>query len=180
MLIYLIRIIFCFKSVTSFKSTLLKMEKPSYEFKSNEILVCREKLLKWYSEIKRPLPWRDLSNKTPYSIWISEIMSQQTRIETVIPYWNRWMLRYPNVHALSQATSEDINFLWAGLGYYRRGRSLLEGAKVIVSEYNGQIPSHIDDLLKIPWIGPFTAGAISSIAFNQPVPLVDGNWGRRN
>jgi A/G-specific adenine glycosylase len=98
------------------------MEKfSSYNFKSNEIIYCRESLLKWYTLVKRPLPWREESNKTPYAIWVSEIMCQQTRVDTVIPYWKRWLDRYPNVYSLSEAKPEDINFLWAGLGYYRRG-----------------------------------------------------------
>ena len=102
-------------------------------------------------------------------------MLQQTRVETVIPYWIRWMTIYPNVSALAKASSDDVNKLWAGLGYYRRAQMLLKGAQKVVEDYNGIIPSTAEELLNIPGIGPYTAGAIASIASNQVTPLVDGN-----
>lgn len=102
-------------------------------------------------------------------------MLQQTRVETVIPYWLRWMKEFPNVETLAKATPDDVNKLWAGLGYYRRAQMLLKGAKWVVEENKGMIPKDVDDLLQIPGIGPYTAGAISSIAFGSVSPIVDGN-----
>jgi A/G-specific adenine glycosylase len=105
----------------------------------------------------------------------SEIMLQQTRVETVIPYWIKWMTTFPTVFDLARASPDDVNKIWAGLGYYRRAQMLLEGAKKVVDVYNGVIPSTVDELLKIPGIGPYTAGAIASIAHGVSTPLVDGN-----
>ncbi len=118
--------------------------------------------------------------QTPYGTWCSEIMLQQTRVETVIPYWYRWMQKYPNISALAAASPEDVNSSWAGLGYYRRARQLHLGAQQLVAEAkaNGKephLPDTVVELLKVPGIGAYTAGAISSIAFNKPEPLVDGN-----
>lgn len=153
-----------------------------FVFNREEIIYFRHRLINWYIQNRRPLPWRGDTIDgeippaiSPYGVWISEIMAQQTRIATVIPYWNRWMKTYPTVHELAASTEEEVNKLWAGLGYYRRARQLLAGAKEVVNKFNGQIPFEIDDLLKIPGIGPYTAGAISSIAFNKPNSLVDGN-----
>ena len=101
------------------KKTIITMKEShnsQHQFQSNEITYCRKSLLSWYNLVKRDLPWRQSENKTPYAIWVSEIMSQQTRIETVIPYWTRWMSRYPTIQALSEASLDDINFMWAGLG----------------------------------------------------------------
>ncbi|BBM97573.1 A/G-specific adenine glycosylase [Marchantia polymorpha subsp. ruderalis] len=109
-----------------------------------------------------------------YEVWVSEMMLQQTRVATVIEYYNRWMKKWPTVHHLAQATQEEVNTLWAGLGYYRRARFLLEGAKQIVKESNG-FPRSLEELRDVPGIGSYTASAISSIAFQKPVPLVDGN-----
>jgi len=110
-----------------------------------------------------------------YGIWISEVMLQQTRVETVVDYWYRWMETYPTISSLSQATSDDVNKLWAGLGYYRRAQLLLKGAHVVMSDFNGILPNKINELLTIPGIGPYTAGAIASIAYNQCEAIVDGN-----
>lgn len=141
-------------------------------------------LVNWYLSNRRMLPWRgdgieNSSYKTPtksaYGTWVSEIMLQQTKVETVIPYWFKWMERFPTVDILAQATEEDVNQYWAGLGYYRRARFLLQGAKTVVNDYNSIIPNTSNELIKIPGIGRYTAGAISSIAFDQPSSLVDGN-----
>lgn len=134
-------------------------------------------LIKWYQANRRLLPWRGDEEFpiTPYGVWISEVMLQQTRVETVIEYWRRWMKRFPTVSSLASAQLEEVHQLWAGLGYYRRAENLLKGAKYIMENYNGELPASREKLLLIPGIGPYTAGAISSIAFNQVETLVDGN-----
>ncbi|KAG1707986.1 hypothetical protein DVH05_024636 [Phytophthora capsici] len=111
----------------------------------------------------------------PYETWVSEIMLQQTRVDTVVDYFLRWIDKFPTVAALAEANEEDVNALWAGLGYYRRARMLHAGAKYVVENYDGELPSTVDQLLTIPGIGPYTAGAIASIAFGNREPLVDGN-----
>ena len=130
-------------------------------------------LLKWFGVHARDLPWR--RTRDPYAIWISEVMLQQTQVKTVIPYWERWMKRLPNVHALARASEHHVLKLWEGLGYYSRARNLQRAAKRIVTEQDGQFPSEFDTVLDLPGIGRYTAGAICSIAFNQPHPVVDGN-----
>lgn len=140
--------------------------------------LLRSKLLSWYRRNRRQMPWRGDTTAipiTPYSIWVSEVMLQQTRVETVISYWSRWMESFPTVGDLARASPEEVNQLWAGLGYYRRAQNLLKGAKYVVDHYNGVIPSSREGLLTIPGIGPYTAGAIASIAFQQREALVDGN-----
>jgi A/G-specific adenine glycosylase len=115
---------------------------------------------------------------TPYGIWVSEIMLQQTRVEAVIEYWIKWMNLFPTIEALANATEDDVNTAWVGLGYYRRARFLHSAAKEIMnnpSKYNGTLPESVDELIKLPGIGKYTASAIGSIAFNQQVPVVDGN-----
>ena len=113
---------------------------------------------------------------TAYGTWVSEIMLQQTRVETVIPYYLKWMAAYPTPAALAAASPEDINAAWAGLGYYRRARLLHQGAATVAAPpYNGELPSTTEELMKIPGIGAYTAGAIASISFGQRVPVVDGN-----
>ncbi|GLE09720.1 hypothetical protein PINS_up021550 [Pythium insidiosum] len=111
----------------------------------------------------------------PYETWVSEIMLQQTRVDTVVDYFLRWTEKFPTVGALASASEEDVNALWAGLGYYRRARMLHAGAKYVMDNFGGVLPSTTEDLLTIPGIGPYTAGAISSIAFGNREPLVDGN-----
>jgi A/G-specific adenine glycosylase len=130
-------------------------------------------LLKWFGTHARDLPWRRTSD--PYAIWISEVMLQQTQVKTVIPYWERWMKRLPNVHALARASEHHVLKLWEGLGYYSRARNLQQAAKLIVTDYDGQLPSEFDAVLDLPGIGRYTAGAICSMAFNQPHAVVDGN-----
>ena len=130
-------------------------------------------LLGWFDKNKRDLPWR--RSRSPYSTWISEIMLQQTRVETVKPYYERWMKRFPDVQTLAEADEQDILKLWEGLGYYSRARSIHKAARVIVSEYGGKIPSDPVVLRKLPGIGDYTAGAIASIGCGQPAAALDGN-----
>jgi len=132
-----------------------------------------EELLAWYRENRRILPWRE--KPTPYSTWVSEIMLQQTRVESAIPYYVRFLERSPTLGDLARAPLEEVLALWSGLGYYRRARSLHEGARVVLEQHGGQFPREIDEALSIPGVGPYTAGAVLSIAYNLPVPVVDGN-----
>lgn len=133
----------------------------------------RKQLLDWYTVHYRPLPWRQ--EPTPYRVWVSEIMLQQTRIEAVMPYYRRFMDALPQVADLAAADPDTLMKLWEGLGYYSRARNLQKAAQQIVSEYGGQLPADYDLLLSLPGIGPYTAGAIASIAYHIPVPAVDGN-----
>ncbi len=132
-----------------------------------------EKLLNWYDKKARDLPWR--KNKDPYRVWLSEIMLQQTQVETVIDYYNRFLDAFPTIEALACANEERVLKLWEGLGYYSRARNLHKTAKIIVSQNGGNFPETQPELLKLPGIGSYTAGAILSISFNQPVAAVDGN-----
>ena len=133
-------------------------------------------LVSWYREHGRDLPWRH--NPTPYQVWVSELMLQQTQVVTVKSYYARWMDRFPTVETLAAASLEDVLSIWAGLGYYRRARYLYEGAKYVVERLNGHFPESVAELKKLPGIGDYTAGAIASFAFGQDVPAVDGNASR--
>ncbi|HEX7471339.1 MAG TPA: A/G-specific adenine glycosylase [Verrucomicrobiae bacterium] len=130
-------------------------------------------LLRWFKASARDLPWR--RTRDPYAIWVSEIMLQQTQVKTVIPYWERWMRELPTIQALADARSETIHKLWEGLGYYSRVRNMQKAAQVIVENHAGKFPEPFADVLALPGIGRYTAGAICSIAFNQPTPILDGN-----
>ncbi|MBQ7173349.1 MAG: A/G-specific adenine glycosylase [Clostridia bacterium] len=130
-------------------------------------------LLDWYKKSKRDLPWRKTSD--PYCIWLSEIMLQQTRVEAVKPYYKRFLEACPNVDALAKIPEEGLFKLWEGLGYYSRARNLQKAAKIIQSEYGGVFPNEYETLRRLPGIGDYTAGAVSSIAFGERVPAVDGN-----
>ena len=130
-------------------------------------------LLAWYDNNKRDLPWRQ--NTDPYRVWVSEIMLQQTRVAAVIPYFERWMQALPDAAALAAVDDEQLMKLWQGLGYYSRARNLKKAAQVIISEHGGQFPDSYNELLKLPGIGEYTAGAIASIAFSERVSAVDGN-----
>ena len=132
-----------------------------------------EKLLEWYDVHARDLPWR--GHPDPYAIWISEIMLQQTRVEAVIPYFHRWMERFPSVFELAAAPQQEVLSLWEGLGYYARARNLHQAAGLIVEEYAGQLPQDAEELQKLPGIGRYTAAAISSIAFGKDQAALDGN-----
>lgn len=130
-------------------------------------------LLAWYGKCARILPWRE--DPTPYHVWVSEIMLQQTRVEAVKAYYSRFIKELPNVEALAKADEDKLLKLWEGLGYYSRVRNMQKAAKLIQNEYGGEIPSEFEVLLKLPGIGRYTAGAISSIAFGKPESAVDGN-----
>lgn len=131
-------------------------------------------LLAWYHQNKRDLPWRRL-DYDPYAVWVSEIMLQQTTVAAVIPFYERWMARFPTVEQLADAPLDDVLKHWAGLGYYARARNLHKGAQEVVTKYAGQVPSDPDTLLSLPGIGRYTAGAILSIAFGQDAPILDAN-----
>ncbi len=130
-------------------------------------------LLHWHTSQTRSFPWR--GNRDPYVVWVSETMLQQTQIATVIPYLERWLERFPNVHALAQARLEEVLKYWEGLGYYARARHLHRAAQIIVERYGGRIPADREALLSLPGIGPYTAGAILSLAYGQDEPVLDGN-----
>lgn len=130
-------------------------------------------LLDWYAKYQRDLPWRRTSD--PYAIWISEIMLQQTQVATAKPYYKRFLEKFPTVEALAKAPMDDVLKAWEGLGYYSRARNLHRAAKAIVETHGGKLPQAVDELLKLPGIGPYTAGAIASIAFGLDEPVLDGN-----
>ena len=142
-------------------------------WEEDKILSFRQKLLAWYDENKRDLPWR--RSKNPYHIWVSEIMLQQTRVDTVIPYYERFLDWFPTVESLANAPEERLLKAWEGLGYYSRVRNMQTAARQIMSDFQGEFPSTYEGISSLKGIGPYTAGAISSIAFNLPQPAVDGN-----
>ena len=142
-------------------------------WEEEKILSFRQKLLAWYDENKRDLPWR--RSKNPYHIWVSEIMLQQTRVDTVIPYYERFLESFPTVESLANAPEERLLKAWEGLGYYSRVRNMQAAAQQIMNEFNGVFPSTYEGISSLKGIGPYTAGAISSIAFNLAQPAVDGN-----
>ena len=131
------------------------------------------KLLAWYHAHKRTLPWR--GHPSAYAVWVSEIMLQQTRVEAVIPYFEKWMRLFPTVQALANASERDVLNAWEGLGYYSRARNLHKAAKIVADQYNSEIPRDLDELRKLPGIGRYTLGAIASIAFGMDVAALDGN-----
>lgn len=132
-----------------------------------------EKLLRWYDANARSLPWR--SDPTPYKVWISEIMLQQTQVDTVIPYFQRFIARFPDVPELALAEENEVLQIWEGLGYYSRARNLHKAARIIADDYAGQIPADVSALKSLPGIGAYTAGAVASIAFGAPEPALDAN-----
>lgn len=132
-----------------------------------------ENLLAWYAQHARSLPWR--GHADPYAVWVSEIMLQQTRVETVIPYFERWMARFPSLAALAAAAEQDVLHAWEGLGYYSRARSLWRAAHLVMADYDGELPRSAEALMRLPGIGRYTAGAIASMAFGQDEPALDGN-----
>ena len=132
-----------------------------------------EALIHWYLKVERPLPWR--LSPTPYHVWISEIMLQQTRIEAVKEYYARFLKRLPDIFALAEVEEDELMKLWEGLGYYSRAKNLKKAAEIVVREHGGNLPAHYEKLIRLPGIGPYTAGAIASIAFQERVPVVDGN-----
>ena len=133
----------------------------------------RRRLLRWYDKHQRDLPWRN--NSDPYRVWISEVMLQQTQVETVKPYFERFTAAFPNVAALAAAEEQSVLRLWEGLGYYRRARALHAAAKQLVDRRDGKLPSDVAELMELPGIGRYTAGAIASIAFDQRAPILEAN-----
>ena len=142
-------------------------------WEEGKIASFREKLLAWYDANKRALPWR--RTQDPYKIWISEIMLQQTRVDTVIPYYERFLDWFPTIADLAQAPEERLLKAWEGLGYYSRVRNMQKAAQQIMENHGGVFPSSYEEISKLKGIGPYTAGAIASIAFGLPEPAVDGN-----
>lgn len=136
----------------------------------------RQALLAHYQQHQRVLPWRQ--TRDPYAIWVSEIMLQQTQVETVVPRYHAFLERFPTIEALAQASTSDVCEAWAGLGYYRRARHLHQAAQYLQDKHCGKLPANLDALLAIPGVGTYTAGAIASIAFDMAAPLVDGNVAR--
>ena len=132
-----------------------------------------QNLLQWYAEYKRALPWRD--HPDPYAVWVSEIMLQQTRVETVIPYFEGWLQRFPTISSLAQASLQEVLIQWEGLGYYARARNLHRAARMVMEEHQGRLPVNRQALMALPGIGQYTAGAIASFAFGKDEPILDGN-----
>ena len=135
------------------------------------------RLLNWYNKNKRILPWR-LHGLSPYAVWVSEIMLQQTRVETVIPYFEKWLRLFPTVQALAKASEHDVLSAWEGLGYYSRARNFHKAAKIVVEKYNGELPRELGELRKLPGVGRYTVGALASIVFGMDEPALDGNLKR--
>jgi A/G-specific adenine glycosylase len=132
-----------------------------------------DNLLTWYGRVRRDLPWR--RTRDPYHIWVAEVMLQQTQVVTVMPYYERFLARFPTVEALAAASLDGVLKLWEGLGYYARARHLHAAARKVVAEFDGRVPDAMDDLLSLPGVGRYTAGAILSMAYGQDVPALDGN-----
>jgi len=133
----------------------------------------QSKLLRWYQSHHRNLPWRQTRN--PYRIWISEVMLQQTQVDTVIPYYRKFLKRFPTLRSLARADLSAVLKVWEGLGYYARARHLHKAAKLLVTEYRGKLPDNYAHLRRLPGIGDYTAAAIASIVFSEPVAVLDGN-----
>jgi A/G-specific adenine glycosylase len=133
-------------------------------------------LLKWYRQHGRTLPWRD--HPDPYAVWVSEIMLQQTRVDTVVSYFEKWMKLFPDVQSLASASERDVLNAWEGLGYYSRARNLHKAAKIVSEKFNGELPRNLDDLRSLPGIGRYTVGAIASMSFGMDEPTLDGNLRR--
>ena len=145
------------------------------------VMSLRRGLLTWYKQNHRKLPWRasfGTESANPYHVLVSELMLQQTQVATVVDYFNRFITVFPTVHDLAEANEQQVLRLWQGLGYYRRARNLHAAAKMIVEQYEGRVPQQLDNLLQLPGIGRYTAGAVASIAYNQSVPVLDGNVAR--
>lgn len=157
-----------------YTNSMLDLKKYGIEMWPEEKIVAfRKALLDWYDKNKRDLPWR--RSKDPYAIWVSEIMLQQTRVDTVIPYYERFLHHLPTIKDLAQAEEEVILKLWEGLGYYSRIRNMQKAAQQMMADYGGRFPQAHAEIASLKGIGPYTAGAIASIAFDLPEPAVDGN-----
>lgn len=145
---------------------------PTYETHTESAALAGA-LLNWFARFQRDLPWR--RSRDPYRIWVSEVMLQQTRVETVIPYYERWFAQFPRLQDLAAAPQDQVLKAWEGLGYYSRVRNLQKAAQVVVERFGGEVPDDEEAVRSLPGVGPYTAGAILSIAFNRSVPAVDGN-----
>jgi len=157
-------------------SSSLLINRPKISTKISLVFLLADRLLKWndrQSDTHTKKPWRGEAD--PYCIWISEVMLQQTQVATVVDYYRRWLEHFPNVQSLAQANLDEVLKVWEGLGYYTRARNLHRAAQVIVSDYNGEFPQQYNTIKTLPGVGEYTASALSSIAFNQAVPVVDGN-----
>ena len=139
----------------------------------NRIKIFQSRLLNWYNNQKREMPWR--KNRDPYRILVSEFMLQQTQVKTVIPYFKKWMESFPTAKKLASASESNVLKHWEGLGYYSRARNLLKSAIQIQRDYAGKVPDSLHEILKLPGVGRYTAGAVLSIAFDKRVPVLDGN-----
>ncbi len=133
----------------------------------------RAALIAWFKKAHRPMPWRQ--TRDPYKVWVSEIMLQQTRVDAVVPFYNRWMARFPTVSALAEAPLDEVLAHWSGLGYYARARNLHSAASDVVARYGGRVPDEPAEIRTLAGIGPYTAGAILSIAYGRAEPILDGN-----
>lgn len=154
-------------------STGKKTSSASAELDARQRRALQRALCTWYRAAARDLPWR--KSRDPYAIWVSEVMLQQTQVGTALPYYERWMARFPDLRALSEADDDEALRLWQGLGYYSRARALLRGAREVMRHFDGNVPERVDELRSLPGIGRYTAGAIASIAYQRPEPVVDGN-----
>ena len=141
--------------------------------KAQRLVQFRKRLIAWYKKHQRDLPWRKTLD--PYAIWVSEIMLQQTQVKTVLPYYAKFLKRFPTVENLARARIQTVLKVWEGLGYYSRARNLHRTAKIVTTEMNGRFPDSVKQLLQLPGIGPYTAGAIASFAFGHDEPILDGN-----
>ena len=146
------------------------------------LALFRKKLLGWYDHARRDLPWRlprdGAGSLDPYHVLVSEAMLQQTQVATVIPYFHRFLAHFPDFKALAEAGEQEVLRLWQGLGYYSRARNLQAAARRVIADFGGQLPQTPDELLKLPGVGRYTAGAVSSIAFGRRAPILDGNVAR--
>jgi A/G-specific adenine glycosylase len=146
------------------------------DISQKNIPIFRRALLKWYHRRGRDLPWRQ--TRDPYAILVSEFMLQQTQVITVLPYYKKWLQRFPNFGALAQATENDVLHAWQGLGYYTRARNLHATANIVMGQHGGRFPHAVDEIQKLPGIGKYTAHAIATFAFDQSVPIVEANVSR--
>ena len=152
------------------------MESTLFDARRFDVRRLNTELQAWYRKHGRDLPWR--RSRDPFAIWVSEAMLQQTRVETVLPYWERFMASFPTAADLARASEDEVLARWSGLGYYRRARALRRAAMALVERHGGEFPRARESVLALPGIGPYTAGAVLSIAFDLPEPLVDGNVAR--
>jgi A/G-specific adenine glycosylase len=149
------------------------MKDSGIDMKAKKIRQIRSKLFLWYKENQRPLPWRKTDD--PYRIWVSEVMLQQTRVNTVLPFYRAFFLEFPSVKSLARADLNDVLKVWEGMGYYARARNLHRAAKTVVEKHDGKIPGNRHDFRKLPGVGDYIASAVLSIAFHEPYAVVDGN-----